>query len=335
VIRVALDVMGGDSAPAAPVQGAALALAAQPEHDFILQLVGPTDVIEAELAKTAIPRDRIELIEAPEVVGMAEKPVEAVRTKRRSSIAIGLGLQKEGKSDAFISAGNTGAVMAAATLILRLLPGFQRPAIGSPLPCADHPVLLCDAGANVDCSAEELVGFAQLGLLYVRDVWGRENPAVGLLSIGEEEEKGNAATKAAHQLLKSSGLRFVGNVEGRDILFGQVEQSGTFDVVVCDGFCGNVLLKFYESVAKLFHQLVAREAGADTARSDPFRRIWHFLDYQRFGGAPLLGVRGVCIISHGRSSPEAIASALRVGVEAARHHLVQHLTSEFGRAAEA
>lgn len=330
MIRVAIDAMGGDHAPAAPVAGAALARA-KLGSDVVIQLVGQTAVIEAELAKQGVSRDGIEIVEAPEVVGMAEKPVEAVRSKRSSSIALGLGLQKAGQSDAFISAGNTGAVMAAATLILRLYPGFNRPAIGAPFPTADHPVLLLDAGANVDCTPQEIVGFAHLGTHYSRDVLGRADPVVGLLSIGEEPEKGNAAVKEAHRLLAADpGLRFCGNVEGRDILTGHSEH-GVVDVVVSDGFTGNVLLKFYESVGKLLRSLVAKELPPEVQQSEGMRRVGHFLDYARFGGAPLLGVRGVCIIAHGRSSPEALASAVRVGAEAARHHLIQHMTSEFVR----
>jgi glycerol-3-phosphate acyltransferase PlsX len=333
VIRIAIDAMGGDHAPAAPVSGAALALA-EPATDFVIQLVGQAAAIEAELARQRVPTARVEVVDAPEIIGMGEKPLQAVRAKRHSSIAVGIGLQKEGKSDAFISAGNTGAVMAAATLILKLYPGFERPAIGTPFPTVDRIVLVLDGGANVDCSPQELVGFAHLGVVYARDVMGRPDPAVGLLNIGEEEEKGNTATKEAHRLLADSGLKFVGNVEGRDILLGCSER-GPFDVVVCDGFVGNVLLKFYESVAKLFHKLVDRELGAEVAGSEAMRRIWRVLDYAEYGGAPLLGVRGVAIICHGRSSPAAIKTAIKVGVEAARHHLVQHMTSQFSQEAAA
>jgi glycerol-3-phosphate acyltransferase PlsX len=183
-------------------------------------------------------------------------------------------------------------------------------------------------GANVDCSAAELVGFAHLGVLYARDVMGRADPAVGLLNIGEEEEKGNAAAKEAFLLLRQSGLPFVGNVEGRHILLGRCE-AGDFDVVVCDGFVGNVLLKFYESVERLFHSLVERELGAATAAGDAMTRIWRVLDYAEYGGAPLLGVRGVSIICHGRSSPTAIRNAVKVAADATQHHLVQHMNREF------
>jgi glycerol-3-phosphate acyltransferase PlsX len=328
VIRVAIDAMGGDDAPVTPVAGAALALETLPD-DVTIQLVGQSAAIAAELARQGVSASsRLVIVEAPDVIGMGEKPLQALRGKKQSSISVGLGLQKAAQSDAFISAGNTGAVMAASTLILRLYPGFERPAIGTPFPTIDRMVLVLDAGANVDCSAQELLGFARLGVQYMRDVVGKEQPVVGLLNIGEEEEKGNAATKEAYRLLSDSGLAFVGNIEGRDILRGRCER-GEFDVVVCDGFAGNVLLKFYESVQRLFHKLVDREMGPEVAASAAMRRIWHVLDYAQYGGAPLLGVQGVSIICHGSSSKEAIAAALHVAVHAARHHLVQHMTSEF------
>jgi len=328
VIRVAIDAMGGDDAPVTPVAGAALALSMLPD-DVTIQLVGQGAAIKAELSRQGIAASRrLVIVEAPEVVGMGEKPLQAIRSKKQSSINVGLGLQRSAESDAFISAGNTGAVMAASTLILRLYPGFERPAIGTPFPTYSRMVLVLDAGANVDCSAQELLGFARLGVQYVKDVIGKEQPVVGLLNIGEEEEKGNAAAKEAHRLIAESGLPFVGNIEGRDILRGRCEK-GEFDVVVCDGFVGNILLKFYESVAKLFHKLIDREMGAEVAGSAEMQRIWQILDYAQYGGAPLLGVRGVSIICHGRSSKEAIAAALKVAVHAARQHLVQHMATEF------
>jgi glycerol-3-phosphate acyltransferase PlsX len=327
VIRIAIDAMGGDHAPAVPVAGAALALGELPS-EIGIQLVGQQGSIERELERQPIDRARIEVIDAPEVIAMGEKPLHAIRSKRNSSIAIGLGLQKAGHSDAFISAGNTGAVMAASTLTLRLYGGFERPAIGTPFPTSRQTVLVLDVGANVDCSPAELVGFAHLGVLYARDVMGRPNPAVGLLNIGEEEEKGNAASKEAYRLLKESKLAFVGNVEGRHVLLGRCE-AGEFDVVVCDGFVGNVLLKFYESVERLFHSLVERELGSATASGDAMARIWRVLDYAEYGGAPLLGVRGISIICHGRSTPNAIRNAIKVAVDATRHHLVQHMDREF------
>ncbi len=329
MIRIAIDAMGGDLAPAVPVAGAALALGELP-NDIVIQLVGQQRSIERELERQPVERSRIEIVDAPDVIGMGEKPLQAIRAKRNSSITLGLGLQKAGRSDAFISAGNTGAVMAASTLTLRLYEGFERPAIGTPFPTSRHAVLVLDVGANVDCSPEELLGFAHLGVLYARDVMGRSDPAVGLLNIGEEEEKGNASAKEAHRLLRESGLKFVVNVEGRHILLGRCE-AGDFDVVVCDGFVGNVLLKFYESIERLFHSLVEREMGGVTASGEAMARIWRKLDYAEYGGAPLLGVRGVSIICHGRSSPDAIRNAVKVAVEATQHHLVQHMEREFAR----
>src|SRR5438045_2983611 len=223
MIRIALDAMGSDNAPQVEVEGTVQALEELPP-EFHVQLVGRKADIEAALAKhPGADRRRIEIVDAPEVVGMGDKPLAAIRGKPRSSIAVGLGLQKKAKSDAFISAGNTGAVMAAATLLLRLHPGVQRAAIGALFPSAGQPVLVVDGGANIDCDARELVGFAHLGTVYARDVLGRSNPTVGLLNIGEEDEKGNAVVKEAHQLLKqTAGIHYIGNVEGRDIPVGEI-----------------------------------------------------------------------------------------------------------------
>src|SRR5436189_5571172 len=214
MIRIALDAMGSDEAPQVEVEGGAQALKELPP-DFHLQLVGRKAEIEAALSRVGdVDRARVEIVDAPDVVAMGDKPLAAVRGKPRSSIAVGLDLQKKRKSDAFISAGNTGAVLAASTLLLRLHPGVQRAAIGPLVPSAGQPVLVLDGGANVDCDARELVGFAHLGSVYARDVLGRSNPTVGLLNIGEEDEKGNAVVKEAHQLLKQTpGLNYVGNVE--------------------------------------------------------------------------------------------------------------------------
>ncbi|HET7038873.1 MAG TPA: phosphate acyltransferase PlsX [Gemmatimonadales bacterium] len=321
-MRIVLDAMGGDYAPEAPVAGAVEALADLPPSTDVV-LVGRAAEVKAELAKHGT-SDHLEVIEAPDVVGMAEKPLAAVRSKPNSSIGVGLRLQREGKAHAFISAGNTGAVMAASALMLGLHPGVERPAIATLFPTATKPVLVLDAGANVDCSPRELRGFAHLGSVYARDVLGRPSPAVGLLSIGEEAEKGNAAVKEAHGLLREEAhaFRFVGNVEGRDILRGEV------DVVVCDGFVGNVVLKFYEQVAQLFTGLLKREIEGDMLRSEGMKRVFTVLDYSTYGGAPLLGVRGVSIICHGRSSARAIRNAIRVAVQAAQSGLSQHIGAD-------
>jgi glycerol-3-phosphate acyltransferase PlsX len=332
VIRIALDAMGGDNAPRVEVEGAAQALQDLPP-EFRVQFVGRTADIEAALAAApggGLDRARIEVIEAPEVVGMGEKPLAAVRGKPRSSIAVGLGLQKKGKSDAFISAGNTGAVMAASTLLLRLHAGVQRAAIGALFPTASQPVLVLDAGANVDCDAREIVGFAHLGSVYARDVLGRPRPAVGLLNIGEEDEKGNAVVKEAHQLLKQTpGIRYIGNVEGRDIPAGEC-RGEVLDVVVCDGFVGNVVLKFYESAARVFVSLMKRETP-DVLQRPEMANVLKVLDYSTYGGAPLLGVQGVAIICHGSSPARAIRNAIRVAVQAVQSHLSQDIGAEFAQ----
>ncbi|HEU4699732.1 MAG TPA: phosphate acyltransferase PlsX [Gemmatimonadales bacterium] len=330
MLRVAVDAMGGDSAPQAEIEGVVQALATLPAT-FQVQLVGKPDVIEAELAKhPGVDRSRLQVVAASEVIGMAEKPLAAVRKKPDSSIVVGLTLQKQGASDAFISAGNTGAVLAASTVILGLHDGVERASVASLFPTADHSVLVLDAGANVDCSPRELVNFAYLGTVYVRDILGRPSPRVGLLNVGEEEEKGNAVTKEAYQLLKRApGINFHGNVEGRDILAGH-DQRGDIDVLVCDGFAGNVILKFYESVARLIVRLVKRKAPEVLERND-IREVFTFLDYSEYGGAPLLGVKGVAIICHGASSGNAIKNAIRVAVQSVEANLSQHIGAEFAQ----
>ena len=316
--------MGGDHAPHATIAGALLALG-ELDAAHSLQLVGRTEDIErelaAQLAQNQAPRKRLAVIEAPQVVEMSDKPAAVLRAKSNSSMAVGLKLQAAGESDAFVSAGNTGAQMAASTLILKLHDGLTRPAIGTVFPTVNHPVVVLDAGANVDCTSEELVQFARLGATYAEDILGRSNPSVGLLSIGEEAEKGNAAVKEAHQMLLESDLNFQGNVEGRDILTGATDR-GPIDVVVCDGFVGNVLLKFYESVPPMILALLAR-SGIDPVQ---LRRAFSKeFDYSEHGGAPLLGVRGVSIISHGKSSPNAIKNAILVALRAVESRMTEHI----------
>jgi glycerol-3-phosphate acyltransferase PlsX len=334
--RIALDAMGGDFAPQATVAGALLALAElDPAHT--IQLVGSSAVVEAqlrtlldgELSSHAAQRDRISIVEAPDVIEMTDKPSAAVRGKPNSSMAIGLRLQAEGQSDAFVSAGNTGAQMAASMVLLRLHAGLDRPAIVTLFPSARNPVAVLDSGANVDCSAEELVQFARLGATYAETVLARPNPAVGLLSIGEEPEKGNAVTKEAHQLLQGSGLNFIGNVEGRDLPAGGTERHA-LDVVVCDGFVGNVVLKFYEAIAPLMIGTL-RKAGVSAEQLESGLK---HLDYSEYGGAPLLGVKGVSIISHGKSSPRAIKNAVKVAAQAVVSGMNEQIGARLAAATE-
>ena len=326
--RIALDAMGGDFAPQATVAGALLALG-ELDSSHTLQLVGRTSVVNEQLetlladplyAENGGHRDRVSVVEAPDVIEMTDKPGAAIRGKPNSSMIVGLKLQAEGKSDAFVSAGNTGAQMAASMVVLKLHAGLKRPAIATLFPTGRVPVVVLDSGANVDCSADELVQFARLGVVYAEDLLGRTNPAVGLLSIGEEAEKGNAVTKEAHQLLQSAGLNFLGNVEGRDLPAGACDR-GPIDVVVCDGFVGNVVLKFYEAVAPLITRLLAQAGVEQKTLASALRQ----LDYSEHGGAPLLGVNGVSIISHGKSSPRAIKNAIKVGVQAVETRMNEHI----------
>jgi phosphate acyltransferase len=334
--RIALDAMGGDLAPQATVAGAILALAElDPSH--CIQLVGSTPVVEThlrtllagELAAHAAQRDRLTIVEAPDVIEMTDKPSAVVRGKPNSSMAVGLRLQAEGHSDAFVSAGSTGAQMVASMMILRMHAGLERPAIVTLFPSARKPVAVLDSGANVDCGAEELVQFARLGATYVECMLGRSNPAVGLLSIGEEPEKGNAVTKEAHQLLQSAGLNFIGNVEGRDLPAGGTERDAV-DVVVCDGFVGNVVLKFYEAIAPLMIGTL-RTAGVSAEQLQAGLR---HLDYSEYGGAPLLGVKGVSIISHGKSSPRAIKNAVKAAAQAVVSRMNDQIGARLAAAAE-
>ncbi|MDE3127589.1 MAG: phosphate acyltransferase PlsX, partial [Gemmatimonadota bacterium] len=276
--------------------------------------------LAGELAALAPHRSRLHVVDAPDVIAMAEKPSAAIRSKPNSSMMVGLRLHAEGQCDAFVSAGNTGAQMAASMVLLKLHEGLKRPAIATIFPTAERPVVVLDSGANVECAAAELVQFARLGAVYAHDVLGRETPAVGLLNIGEEPEKGDTVSKEAHALLAQSGLNFVGNVEGRDLPAGRSHQAA-LDVVVCDGFVGNVILKFYEAVAPLMVGLLVK-AGFE---QDRIMRALRDLDYSEYGGAPLLGVRGISIICHGRSSPRAIKSALKVAVQAVDSRLDEHI----------
>ena len=330
MIRVAVDAMGGDRAPQAEIAGTLEALDTLPD-DFVIQLVGRRDAIESELGRDGrSDRGRIEIHEAPDVIGMAEKPLAAVRRKPNSSLVVGLTLQKTGQSDAFVSAGNTGASLAASTVLLGLHEGVERATVATLFPTGREPVLVLDGGANVDCSARELVGFAYLGSVYMRDLMGRANPVVGLLNIGEEEEKGTAIVREAHRLLKQAPrLNYAGNIEGRDILPGP-QQRVPVDVVVCDGFVGNIVLKFYESSARVFVGLL-KERIPDAFDRPAMHDLNRLLDYSTYGGAPLLGIRGVAIICHGSSSPNAVKNAIRVAVQAVRAGLSQHIAAEFAQ----
>ncbi len=320
--------MGGDFAPRAPIAGALHALN-ELEPDHVVQLVGHkrsienqlSALLEGELAGCRHVRERITIVDAPGTIAMSDKPTAALRSGSNNPVSVGLKLQVDGESDAFVSAGNTGAQMAASALLLGRHAGLTRPAIATIFPTARKPLVFLDSGANVDCSANELVQFAWLGSVYAEYVLGRHRPAVGLLSIGEEKEKGNTTSKAAYALFQSAGFNFHGNVEGRDLPAGASDR-GPVDVVVCDGFVGNVVLKFYEAVMPMIVGLLTDVPSFDKGKLEAALGP---LDSTSYGGAPLLGVRGVSIICHGNSSPRAVKNAVKVAVRAVETRVNEHI----------
>ncbi len=318
-VRIALDAMGTDHAPRPEVAGVLEALLELP--DIEVTLVGPRDVIEAEFAHHGGVPGRVTIHEAADRVTAADPPASVIRRKPDSSLVVGLNLQREGTVDAFVSAGSTGAIMATSLFTLKRLPGVDRPTVGTIIPTVREPCLLLDAGANVDSKPQHLVQFAHLGSIYAQDMMGRTQPRVALLNIGEEPGKGDELTAAAYGLLADqAGLNFIGNIEGRDII------GGICDVVVCDGFVGNVLLKFYESVASFIVELLRKTVGSVTAL--------RVLDYAEIGGAQLLGVGGVSVICHGESTPKAIRNAIKVAERAVRSHMVEHSAVELSKLSE-
>jgi glycerol-3-phosphate acyltransferase PlsX len=329
LIDIALDAVGTDKAPEAEIRGAILACRALPVR---VHLVGPEeelrDLLDELLGSEDLP---IIIHHASERIGMEEKAAQAVRTKKDSSIRVGLKLVREGVAAGFVTAGNTGAAMASAKMVLGALPGVDRPALAIPMPSSKgNPCVLLDVGANVDCKATNLAQFAVMGEIYARSVLKIESPRVGLLNVGEEETKGNDLTHEAFPLLKALPLRFVGNVEGRDIFSGQA------DVIVCDGFVGNVALKTSEGVGRFVRDVlresltrtVTAQVGALLSRK-AFNEFRHRLDYREYGGAHLLGVRGVCIIGHGSSNDRAIYNGIRVAYESAKGGTIQSIEAEF------
>jgi len=325
VIRVALDVMGGDHAPREILYGARRALRERP--DLFLLLVGPEEVLRKFPS-----HERVEKVLTPEWVEMEEAPGEALRKKPRASIRVALELVKEGRAQAVVSAGNSGVTFGAALLTLGRLPGVLRPAIATILPTLRRPAVLVDAGANVDCKPVHLLQFALMGTLFSERVLGLKRPRVGLLSIGEEGGKGNFLVKRAHALLAEGPFNFVGNVEGQHIFFGEAE------VIVCDGFVGNICLKVSEGVAEALAQMLKREVRRDPLALLGFslarRALSRFrrkVDWREYGGAPLLGVNGVVIIGHGRSDARAVKNALLTAQRFVETGLVEKLRACLSR----
>lgn len=328
-MRIALDVMGGDHIPSAPIKGAVQAIQ-ELEADFELYLVGDEAQISAYLERfDGLDTSRIEIVHAPEVVGMGESPSVALRKKKRSSIAVGIALQAEGKADAFISAGNTGAVMATSLRGLGRISGIVRPGICSVFPTTSSSCVVLDVGANVDSKPIHLLQFAMMGAIYCEQVLGTTNPRVGLLSIGEEPSKGDELTVASNKLLAASPLNFIGNVEGGGIFEGEA------DVVVCDGFVGNVVLKLSERVLNLLVAHLKNQIKASPLAAMGFLMLKgvfddmkQTFDYAEYGGAPLLGIDGNTIICHGGSPPRAIRNAIKCARLAVLNKVNQVISEE-------
>lgn len=332
-MRIAVDAMGGDHAPDAIVAGA---VAAARELGVEIVLVGPHARVAEELARHR-GAPALEIVDAPEVIEMHEAPAMALRRKRRASIVVAVELLKAGRVDAVVTAGHTGAAMGAALLGLGRVPGVDRPALAAVLPTqTPHPAILLDVGANVDCKPQHLLQFALMGSVYANRVLGTTSPRVGLLSNGAEEGKGSELTLAAMPLLRASGLNFVGNVEARDVFLGAA------DVVVCDGFVGNVTLKFGQGLALAIRGIVEDELRGLRGRllrlylapiAGTVLRLYRRIDYREYGGALLLGINGVMIVAHGSSNARALRNAIRVASEAASQGFVDALRTDISQLA--
>lgn len=328
-MRLAIDAMGGDNAPGEIIRGALAARDALPEEEFVL--VGDRAAVEAELDAVGASRERIEIVHASEQVAMAEPPVEAVRKKPDSSMRRAVEVMAKGEADAVVSAGNTGAFVAAAHMIARRLPGVRRPGISVVLPAFHGPVVVIDVGANVDSRPVHLLQYGVMASVYAREVFDITEPRVGILSIGEESEKGNELAREACELMERSRLRFCGNAEGRDIF------NGRFDVVVCDGFVGNIVLKTVEALAESVFETIMQEVGemeaeAKAALLPVMTDLQRRHDAEEYGGAPLLGVDGVVIICHGNARARGIANALRVAATYARQQVNRIIVQEVAQA---
>lgn len=331
-MQIALDAMGGEQAPHAIVEGAVMAAR---NHGAKVILVGDEERVYGELEKHDTSGLSLSVYHAPRVVGMHESPSMAVRRNRDCSIKVALDLVKEGEADAVVSAGNSGAAMAFAMFVLKKLEGVERPAIATFHPTSEGRSILLDAGGNVDCKPVHLIQFAIMGSVYAKLVLGKENPRIGLLSNGTEESKGNELTRETHAILKQTGLNYAGYVEGRDIC------NGNADVVVCDGFVGNVALKTSEGLAEAIGTILKSEIKKSLRAKigyllikGAFANLKKRVDYSEYGGAPLLGINGICLICHGGSSAKAVMNAVLVGVKLVEGGFNQHLVEELGKRRE-
>jgi glycerol-3-phosphate acyltransferase PlsX len=325
---IAVDAMGSDRAPKPEIEGALLAAR---HYNVKILLIGPEERLKSELrSHLSAQYLPVEVVNATQVIGMHEKAVQAVRSKRDSSLHVGLRLVKNKVASGFVTVGNTGAAMTAAKMVMGALPGVDRPALAMVFPTsAGTPCILIDVGANVDCKPQNIAQFAIMGDMYYRAIFGKKRPTVGLLSIGEEESKGNELTRQAYALLKELPLEFIGNVEGRDLYNGRV------DVIVCDGFVGNVALKISEGLVEAVRVLlkeslrstITSQVGALLSRR-AFVDFKKRLDYTEYGGAPLLGIRGVAIVGHGASNANAIKNAIRVTTQFAESGINERIEME-------
>jgi glycerol-3-phosphate acyltransferase PlsX len=325
-LRIAVDAMGGDHAPLVNVDGA---VAAAREFGIASLLVGRASELSRLLADSGYRGDEIEIVDAPEVVAMDEPATAAIRKKRNSSIRIAANCVRDGRAGGLVSAGHTGAAMVSAKMVVGTIEGVDRPALAAIVPNLTGHCLLLDVGANPDAKTSHFKEFAVMGSMYAELAFGRRNPSIGLMSIGEEDTKGTDRTKEVFKILKETGLNFIGNVEGRDVF------SGTVDVIVTDGFTGNVILKVSESLSEMVEKLLREEIKRTLQASvgfllsrAAFRRFRQRLDYSEYGGAPLLGVKGCVIICHGRSSAKAIKNAIRFAAEFSRQNLAEKIQAK-------
>jgi glycerol-3-phosphate acyltransferase PlsX len=327
-MRIAIDAMGGDFSPGSPVEGAIQAIASHPGLEIIL--VGPEDVLHRHLEESPDVPEGLSIFHAPEVIASGERPLQAVRDKPNSSICKAVGLVSEKKADAMISAGNTGAVVTSASLMLKRLPGVKRPGIITFLPTVDGKVAVIDVGANIKCRPLHLFQYGVMGGVYVRGMIGMDNPRVGLLNIGHEDAKGNDLVRETLKLFNERDINFVGNIEGQDVFLGNI------DVVVTDGFVGNTVLKVSEGLAvsislslvKGWGGLPERTASERAAVIDAINWLKETTDYDESGGAPLLGIDGICVICHGRSNPKAIANAIKMTVRFSEKRINENIVQE-------
>lgn len=332
-MHIVLDAMGGDNAPDVNIDGAIAAL--EKKKDLVISLTGPEALLREKLSEKRFDADRLLVVDAPQVITNDETPVMAVRKKRDSSIVVAAKMVRDGEADAFISAGSTGAVLVASTLVIKTIKGVLRPALASLMPTTKQSVLMIDCGANVDAKPEHLLQFALMGDVYMRTVEGRKNPRVGLVNIGAESEKGNELTKTVYPRMKELPINFIGNVEAREVPHGEA------DVVVCDAFVGNVMLKMMEGAATAMTELLKRELMANTFRKlcclglkRGFRSFKKSLDYAEYGGAPLLGLNGCVVKAHGSSNARAIESAIGQAIRFVDGNLVETLRGQIEKSAD-